>query len=216
MAHGSSSFASALAPANYPVLWQPADYFREARLEEIFPGRPGAPLEVDLGCGNGRFLRELARQYPQHNVLGVERLLGRLIKLARKTGREGLPNVRLLRLESAYAFGWLLPAASVARLHLLFPDPWPKAGQQKKRLFAQEDFVRGLERALQPDAVFHFKTDHADYFQEACEQFDAISCLEKINWVEDDGFPYPQTDFELQWLGQGREIFRACWRKIQV
>lgn len=210
------AFASALAPGNYPMLWQPGDYFREASLEELFPDRPDAPLEVDLGCGNGGFLRERARLHPQHNILGVERLLGRLVRVARKAGRDGLSNVRLLRLEVAYALGWLLPSASVDCLHLLFPDPWPKAGQQKNRLFGQKDFLRGLERTLKPGALFYFKTDHAEYFQEACEQFDKLAPLKRSAWKDGEtaGDVYPPTDFERQWLGQGRGIFRACWRMV--
>jgi tRNA (guanine-N7-)-methyltransferase len=66
--------------------------------------------------------------FPERDFLGVERMLGRVDKTMRKIERMQLPNARIMRLESAYTVGWLLPKASVSRLHLLCPDPWPKKG----------------------------------------------------------------------------------------
>ncbi|MEZ5302639.1 MAG: hypothetical protein R3F11_18685 [Verrucomicrobiales bacterium] len=65
----------------------------------------------DLGCGDGRFLLRMAAHFPERNFLGVERLLGRVRKVCRLAGERGLENLRVLRLESGYAIGWLPPAA---------------------------------------------------------------------------------------------------------
>ena len=128
-------------------IFVPADYFREVRLEEIF-ARPERPLEVDLGCGDGSFLVEMAAAHPERNFLGVERLFGRVGKTAKRIALRGLTNARVLRLESTYALAWLLPAASVSRLHLLCPDPWPKKGHHRRRLFNDAEFLDGLARGL--------------------------------------------------------------------
>src|SRR5689334_18237583 len=83
------------------------------------------PLEVELGSGDGSFLVEYARMHPEHNFIGVERLLGRIRKIDRKGRRAGLTNLRGVRIESSYFLEYLLPQHSASALHLYFPDPWP-------------------------------------------------------------------------------------------
>src|SRR5277367_2955767 len=90
-------------------------------LEKLFP-KP-QPLEVELGCGDASFLVEYAKQNPGKNFIGVERLLGRISKLARKGRRAGLTNLRGVRIESSYFLQYLLPSNSVSMLHIYFPDP---------------------------------------------------------------------------------------------
>jgi tRNA (guanine-N7-)-methyltransferase len=188
----------------------PADYFRRLRPGEVF-GDEGL-LEVDLGCGDGSFLVEMARAFPERRFLGVERLLGRVRKVCGKVVREGLGNVRVLRLESRYTVEWLLAAGSVGRLHLLCPDPWPKTRHQRRRL-VQPEFVAAVARVLAPGGEWLFKSDDADYcaWVGAC----AAGCgeLEPLDWP-DGAFFYPPSDFERQWLAAGRTIGRLRWRKV--
>ncbi|MEM9478524.1 MAG: tRNA (guanosine(46)-N7)-methyltransferase TrmB [Verrucomicrobiota bacterium] len=187
----------------------PPDYFRVLERTEIFPDE-SRPLEVDLGCGDGAFLLALAKEFPERDFLGVERLLGRVRKVCRKAAREGLTNLKVLRLESNYTLGWLLPEAEVDRIHLLCPDPWPKARHQNRRLVS-DDFVAGLLRVLKPEGEFLFKTDHSEYFEEACEVIGRASQFEKLGWPE-DAFYYPRTDFEELWTSNGKSIFRSRWK----
>src|SRR5512139_399276 len=84
------------------------------------------PLEVELGSGDGGFLAEYAARHPEHNFIGVERLLGRMRKLDRKGQRAGLTNLRGVRIECSYFLQYLLPPHSAEALHIYFPDPWPK------------------------------------------------------------------------------------------
>lgn len=203
--------------ARHPLQLAPPDYFRLLRPEEIFP--PAAegdrrPLEVDLGCGDGGFLLALAARHADRDFLAVERLLGRALKVCKRAARLGLTNVRVLRLDSAYALGWLLPGRSVSRLHLLFPDPWPKKKHHRLRLFRQEDFQTGLPRVLEPGGEFLFKTDDTPYFEDACPVIDSLPGLARLDWP-DDGWFQPLTDFERQWLEQGRPIHRARWRRLE-
>ncbi len=184
----------------------PPDYFRKLRKAEVFPD-PERPLEVDLGCGDGSFLAALAAGHPGRDFLGVERLLGRVRKVCRKIARAGLANAKVLRLESGYTLEWLLPDACAARVHLLFPDPWPKKKHHKRRLVTPE-FCAGLERVLEPGGEFLFKTDHAEYFEEAMAVLAGRDRLGEVDWPE-DAFPYPQTDFERLWRGQGKAIHAA-------
>ena len=182
----------------------PADYFRRLDPGEVFHN--DRPLEVDLGCGDGSFLVTMAQDLPERNFLGVERLLGRVRKVCRRAHRLGLNNVKVLRLEAKYTVEWLLCPDSVSRLHLLFPDPWPKARHHKRRL-VQHPFLTAVEQVLVPGGEFLFKTDDADYFEWAEEQLATFPGLKRIDWPE-DAFTYAETDFERQWKAEGRSVYR--------
>lgn len=194
-------------------LFVPPDYFRELRHDEIFPD-PSRPLEVELGSGDGTFFLHMAREHPERDFLGLERMLGRVEKTLRKIAQAGLQNAKVLRLESGYSTGWLLPTASVSRLHLLCPDPWPKKKHAARRLVNQEEFLNGLVRVLKPGGEFLLKTDDAVYFEDALASLGNRPEFERLDWSA-DAFFYPTTDFEAHWLAMGRDIHRARWRKLQ-
>ena len=187
----------------------PQDYFAEVEREELCPN--DRPLELDVGCGDGQFLMEMAANYPERQFLGTERLLGRVRKVCRKARRRDLSNLKVLRLESGYALEWLLPEASFDRVHLLFPDPWPKKKHHGRRM-VQTNSLPHFARVLKAGGEFLFKTDHSAYFEAAMECLAEASFFEHLQW-EDDMF-YPQTDFEELWLGQGKPIHRARFKKI--
>jgi tRNA (guanine-N7-)-methyltransferase len=194
-----------------PALFVPPDHFRELQHAEMFPD-PSRPLEIDLGCGDGTFLLGMAAQHPERDFLGVERMLGRVSKTARKIEARHLSNARIMRLESAYTVAWLLPRASVSRLHLLCPDPWPKKKHAARRLVNQAEFLDGLARILRPGGEFLLKTDDQPYFEDALLSLESRSDqFERLDWPE-DAFFYPITDFEQSWLDIGRSIQRARWR----
>ncbi len=158
------------------VEFVPPHYFR--RLEESEFRNDGRPLEMDLGCGDGSFLIDLAREHPERDFIGVERLLGRCKKVAKKIRRNGLENTRILRLDSKYVVEWLLPPESVSRIHLLCPDPWPKFKHNRRRL-VQQGFLEAVRSALEPGGEFLFMTDHEEYFEWAVERI-KVSNLFKI------------------------------------
>ncbi len=193
------------------AIFVPPDYFRELRREEIFPD-PLRPLEIELGCGDGTFLTEMAAHHPERDFLGVERMRGRVIKTARKIAARSLDHARVMRLESAYTVAWLLPSSCVSRLHLLCPDPWPKKKHAARRLVNQDEFLTGLARVLAPGGEFLLKTDDLPYFEDALASLESrASSFERLAW-EEDAFYYPTTDFERSWLDLGRVIYRARWR----
>lgn len=187
----------------------PANYFQTLDREEIL--RVGRPLEVDLGCGDGSFLREIASHHPERDFLGVERLLGRVRKVCRKITRDRLENARVLRLESRYVVEWLLPEASVSRLHLLCPDPWPKLRHHRRRL-VQLEFLDAVRRSLVPGGEFLFMTDHEEYFHWVEEKVALHGGFEHLEWTEESFF-YPKTDFQKLWESEGKSMWRLRCRK---
>ncbi len=194
------------------IRFVPEDYFRRLRPEEIFPGASERPLEVDLGCGEGSFLVGMAENFPERTFLGVERLLGRVRKVCCRAVKLGLDNLRVLRLESAYTVEWLLPEASVSRVHLLFPDPWPKKRHHRRRIVTT-DFLGRIGGILVPEGEFIFKTDDPEYFEVASSVAEGAEGFEVLDWYP-EGEPYAETDFEAQWKREGKDIHALRCRKV--
>jgi tRNA (guanine-N7-)-methyltransferase len=173
---------------------------------EIFPR--SAPIEIDLGCGDGAFLMAMARANPEHNFLGIERLLGRVRKICRRAARQDLKNSRVLRIEVAYVVSNLLPDDSITAFHLLFPDPWPKRRHHRRRAFTTE-FLSCIHRALIGGGLFHVATDHADYFRQI-ERVIAVTDTFVVSAEQPD---FPLTTFERKFLIRGLSIQRLLLRK---
>lgn len=187
----------------------PDDYFRPLAPSGIF-GVDG-PFEVDLGCGDGGFLLQMAEHYPERRFLGVERLLGRVRGVCAKAAARGLANIKVCRVESRYFLEWLMRPGWISRLHYLCPDPWPKERHHKNRL-VQDDFMPVLHRALAEEGEFLFKTDHEEYFLWVLDHAERSGLFSRLEWEEGDFF-YPKTDFQLQWESLGKPIYCARFIK---
>lgn len=196
----------------HDTIFVPENYFQEVSLGEIFSD-PNRPFEVDLGCGDGLFLEQMAALHPDRNFLGVERIIGRVDKTSRRLARHRIKNARVIRLESSYTIAWLLPPASVSRLHLLCPDPWPKKSHWSKRIVNDPEFLSGLQRVLRPGGEFLFKSDDESIFANTLESIGTLSGFKKLDWLE-DAFTYPESAFERQWLALSRTMQRARWKRI--
>ncbi len=188
------------------------NYFAPLDLREIFPLRPGLPLELDLGCGDGQFLVSMAKLFPERNFIGVERLLGRIRVSSRKAARLGVENLRLLRVESHYLVQYLLPPASVDVIHVMCPDPWPKRRHQHNRL-VQTAFLDVVHTALRPGGELRLTTDDAPYFAHMRGVFRGHLGFREEFW--EPGPEYPQTDFEQMFRAKGLPMYRALLRKVE-
>ena len=199
----------------------PETYVAPLDLLAIF-GRV-APLQVDLGCGDGSFLCELAQLHPDKDFLGIDRLVGRVAKACRKA--VALENVRILNVESSYAVGHLLPERSVETFYLLFPDPWPKRRHHRRRIVTP-DFLDSIHRALEPRGVLCIATDQLDYFQQIERLVGTdgrfVDCSAapepRRRRVDANASPartdLPQTKFERRFSALGASIYRLALRKI--
>jgi tRNA (guanine-N7-)-methyltransferase len=185
----------------------PENYFQPLDLESVF--RRSAPLEVDLGCGDGSFLAALAKQNPTHDFLGLERLRGRIRSACHKIARQKLDNARVLRVESSYAVAYLIPPDSISAFYLLFPDPWPKRRHQSRRLVNTE-FLEAIARALVHNGFFVVATDDHAYFSEIQRLVDGTK---KFVLETPNEFSLPPTTFERHFRERGLEIHRLVLRK---
>jgi len=176
-------------------------------LAELF-GR-GAPLHVDLGCGDGSFLCELAQQFPKKNFLGIERLTKRVEKVRRKA--EKIANVRVLRADTLFAVRDLLQENSVEAFYLFFPDPWPKRRHQFRRIFTRE-FLDAAALGLEQNGFLQIATDQLDYFHQIDRLSRAHGEFEVVALPPDDPV-LPLTKFERKFRKQGAPIYRLTLRK---
>jgi tRNA (guanine-N7-)-methyltransferase len=186
----------------------PANYFRPLTLGEVFPR--AAPIEVDLGCGDGAYLAALAEQNPDRNFLGIERLLGRVRSACQKILHADLTNARILRVEIVYAVMHLFPMRSVEVFHLIFPDPWPKRRHSRRRVVT-EDFLVSIHRALTPRGTLRIATDKTDYFREI-ERLVARS--PQFIMIADQEAPGAVSTFEKRFRQGEIEIHRLVLRKV--
>ena len=181
-----------------------------ARLDLVQLFGRSAPLHVDLGCGDGSFLCEMAQQFPKRNFLGIDRLTKRVEKVRRKA--EKIENVRVLRADTLFAVRYLLPKNSVETFYLLFPDPWPKRRHQFRRIFTH-DFLEAIAVALEKHGILRVATDQLDYFHQMEQLSRGHSQFEIVPSSRNDCV-LPRTKFESRFRQQGVPIYRLTLRKI--
>jgi tRNA (guanine-N7-)-methyltransferase len=204
----------------------PESYVAPLDAERIFVR--AAPLQVDLGCGDGGFLLAMAERHPDRNFLGIERQAGRVAKICRRAAN--IENIRVLHLETSYAVRYLLPENSVETFYLLFPDPWPKRRHRCRRIVTTK-FLESIHRALAPGGSFHIATDQRDYFEQieclahaappppALSDDDGkLDGLKPSSFLRDKsidvGRDLPGTKFERRFREQGAPIYRLALRKV--
>src|SRR3712207_1136762 len=156
---GGRRFTEAAAAIEYV----PGEDTQVLDIEALFASA-SAPLEVDLGCGDGSFLAALAARAADRNYLGVEQMIGRVRSSCRRIGRFQLTNARIVRGEIAATVA-MLPSNSVDVFHLLFPDPWPKRRHHRRRVFTRE-LLDLLGSVMKPEGLLHVATDQRDYFDQ--------------------------------------------------
>lgn len=177
----------------------PSDWLHPMDLGNVFD-RAG-PVDIDLGCGKGRFLLARASAHPEVNFLGIDRMLRRIRKIDHKAQRRGLDNIRLLRIEAYYAVSYLIPADAIRTYFIFFPDPWPKKRHHDNRLFNPR-FVDALHRTLVPGGVVHVATDHQPYFEAIAGILRGDARFREVEpYVP---APEERTDFELWYHGKAQ------------
>ena len=127
---------------------------------------PGArEVWLEIGFGGGEHLAVQASRHPDVLLLGAEPFLNGVASALRHIEDDGVENVRLHAGDARDLMG-RLPDASLARIFILFPDPWPKARHHKRRLF-DAAFLDEAARLLAPGGRLRFATDWADYADQA-------------------------------------------------
>lgn len=135
-----------------------------------------APLEVEVGTGKGLFLMSAAARDPDRDFLGIEVAAKYARFAAARLAKSGCPNARIIHGDGQKLFREYLPPRTAAAVHVYFPDPWWKKRHIKRRLL-NDEFLRNVQRVLEPGGRFHFWTDVEDYFQATLTRIAAVTQL---------------------------------------
>jgi tRNA (guanine-N7-)-methyltransferase len=159
------------------------------------------PVEFEIGMGKGTFLTDQAKARPETNFFGLEYARWFWRYASDRLRRNNCTNAHTARAEAAYFVKEFVPDASLAVLHIYFPDPWPKKRHHKRRLI-QKPFLEQVERILKPAGRLQVVTDHQDYFQQIQEVVRG-SRLKEIDYaVSEVG-----TNFERKYRREGRPFY---------
>ena len=187
----------------------------EGRLDlpEIF-GRPG-PFELEIGSGKGTFLAQEAAARRDVCFLGVEYMRKYCAYAADRLRRAGLDHCRTLATDAVELLRDHLPSDAFQVVHIYFPDPWPKARHNRRRL-VRADVLPELERVVAPGGELRIVTDHPEYAEwiaEVMEQctFPAIEYTPPVSARDGE---MVGTNFERKYtVRDGRPFFPFARRK---
>ena len=116
---------------------------------------------LEIGFGGGEHLAAQARAHPEARFIGCEPFLNGMAKMLASIEREGLRNIRLWDRDATELLP-RLPRSSFDLVYLLYPDPWPKRRQRKRR-FLNEETLAAIAEILKPGGELRFATDIDDY-----------------------------------------------------
>ncbi len=150
---------------------------------------PPVDLWLEIGFGGGEHLVLQANAYPTVGFIGCEPFVNGMAKMLSTIDRDGLKNIRLYD-SDALDLLKKLPDASIGRLYLLYPDPWPKRRQNKRR-FVSDETLKLIARVLRPGGQFRFASDIDHY----------------VGWT----LSHVMRSNEFRWLAKQPDDWRKPW-----
>jgi len=174
---------------------------QKLNLNQIFPDKQKVVLEI--GSGMGEATAQIAKANPEDGYVAVEMHSPGLAALLILINQMELENIRLIREDATYLLANHIPDNSLDGIHLLFPDPWPKNRQHKRRI-VQSEFIEMVGRKLKPGGFIHIATDwqpYADWIKVRFDKSDSFSggVVDRPNWRV-------LSKFEGQGLRKGHQV----------
>jgi tRNA (guanine-N7-)-methyltransferase len=165
-------------------------------------------LDIELGCGKGRFTAETAAAEPSTLLVAVEKVPDAMVVAMERAVENGLHNVKFIDRDVVLLPEMFAPG-EVDGIYLNFCDPWPKSRDAKHRLTAP-GFLRLYADVLPMGGAIRFKTDNLPLFTWSVEQFKAEgwALSEVTNDLHAQGVCGVMTDYEAKFHAQGVKINR--------
>jgi tRNA (guanine-N7-)-methyltransferase len=201
---------SELLPRLRPNLARPAP----ADISALF-AVPVRDVWLEIGFGSGEHLVWQAERHPDIGIIGCEPFLNGVATLLGAIEDRGLQTVLVYDGDGRDVLAWL-PEGSIRRAFILFPDPWPKRRQSKRRLVTPET-MQALARVVAPGGILRFASDDAGYAGQALRTvhqsgaFDWLAA--KASDWRDPPADWPETRYERKALSEGRKSIYLEWRR---
>ena len=168
-----------------------------------------APRMLEIGFGAGEALLEFASAHPEIDCIGVEVHRPGVGRLLLGAEAATLSNLRVICHDAVEVLQHQLPPASIALVHIFFPDPWPKKRHHKRRLI-QPAFVELLATVIAPGGTLRLATDWEPYAQHMREVIDASSAFANI--AADAGFVARSAERTLtRFERRGQRLGHGVW-----
>ena len=183
------------------------------QFDSIFQARQ--PIVLEIGFGNGETLVEQALQNPDRNFLGIEVHDPGVGHCLLKAQAAGIVNLRLIVHDAIDVLKQQIPEASLTRVNLYFPDPWPKKRHHKGRI-VQPEFIELVATRLAAGGTLNIATDwanYAEYIDEILSHSDRFECTQRREHDGDQPLDRQRTKFERRGLQKGHRICDWCFTK---
>lgn len=164
---------------------------------------PDEGILLEVGAGMGHSALQWAAANPDRIVFAVDVHTPGIGRILRDAEAASLSNLRVGIGDAVPFVRDHCPRAGLAGVRILYPDPWPKARHQKRRLI-QPDFVASLAQAMQPGATLHLATDWSDYADQMVAVLESASGFTAVSRLNERALGRPETGFERKAERAGR------------
>lgn len=183
-------------------------------LRDLFDA-PVEAVRLEIGFGGGEHLLHESGRFPHTGFIGVEPFVNGMAKLLGRLQESPRPNLRVYDDDATRLLDWL-PAASLAGIDLLYPDPWPKKRHFKRRFVSARNLDR-MARVLKPGALFRFASDietYVDWTLHHCRDHPdfAWTARRAADW-HTPFEAWPGTRYEAKAIREGRRPAYLTFRR---
>ena len=202
-----------LIPIHSPRFLEPESLTAIPDWSQIFGNHN--PLILEIGCGIGDFVTEMARLHPDRNFIALDYYNKGCLKTCKRIDKASLDNVRVVRDEARGFMARCILPETLQGVIINCPDPWPKARHRKRRLVNAE-FVGFVAGFMVTGAEFHFATDFDDYGEDVARMMPGIAGFD--NCLAPDLFRhevagYPLSKYMRKFMAEGKRIYFVQYRK---
>lgn len=149
---------------------------------------------LEIGFGMGHSLLAMAKQFPESDFIGIEVHLPGIGALLAEIEKQSLNNIRIFNEDALLVLKQCIPDASLDKILIFFPDPWPKRRHHKRRLI-QNETIKLIQQKLKSGGILHLATDWEDY---ALQMMKIISTESSL----------------INLAGEGKFSLRPAWRSL--
>ncbi len=187
--------------------------FKQERLDTAAAFGREAPVVLEIGFGMGGATAEIAKTLPDHDFIGCEVHYPGVGALLQLIDAQQISNIRIFQHDAVEVLDQMIAPASLAGVHIYFPDPWHKKKHNKRRLI-QPEFVAKLVQHIRPGGYLHCATDWEPYAQQMLEVLSAEPTLENAaeGYAEKPAYR-PLTKFENRGIKLGHGVWDLVFKK---